>query len=117
MPTRGHHADYRRSFIAEGAPLVRQAAFTPITIGLKKMAVISSYTREVAEHSNPQIEGILRSTPRSTSIAIDTILLDAAASAIRPAGLRNGVPATADGGFRGTRGRHQADDQRPGRSQ
>jgi hypothetical protein len=34
------------SFVAEGAPIpVRQEAFTPITIGLKKMAVISTFTR------------------------------------------------------------------------
>ena len=105
MPTRVTTPTIAGSFIAEGAPIpVRQAAFTPITIGLKKMAVISSYTREIAEHSNPQIEGILRSLiAEDTSIAIDTILLDAtAASAIRPAGLRNGVAGltpTTGGGF------------------
>jgi HK97 family phage major capsid protein/HK97 family phage prohead protease len=105
MPTRATTPTVAGSFVAEGAPIpVRQAAFTPITIGLKKMAVISSYTREIAEHSNPQIEGILRSLiAEDTSIAIDTILIDAtAASAIRPAGLRSGVAGltpTAGGGF------------------
>jgi hypothetical protein len=105
MPTRTTTASIAGSFVAEGAPIpVRQASFAPITIGLKKMAVISSYTREIAEHSNPQIEGILRSLiAEDTSIAIDTILVDAtAASAIRPAGLRSGVSGltpTAGGGF------------------
>jgi HK97 family phage prohead protease len=105
MPTRVTTPTVAGSFIAEGAPIpVRQAAFTPVTIGLKKMAVISSYTREIAEHSNPQIEGILRSLiMEDTQIAIDTILLDATAvSSIRPAGLRNGVSGltpTAGGGF------------------
>jgi HK97 family phage major capsid protein/HK97 family phage prohead protease len=105
MPTRSVSASVAGSFVAEGAPIpVRQAAFVPVTIGLKKMAVISSYTREIAEHSNPQIEGILRSLiAEDTSIAIDTILVDAnAATAIRPAGLRNGVAGltpTAGGGF------------------
>jgi HK97 family phage major capsid protein/HK97 family phage prohead protease len=105
MPTRTTTASIAGSFVAEGAPIpVRQASFAPITIGLKKMAVISSYTREIAEHSNPQIEGILRSLiAEDTSIAIDTILIDAtAASAVRPAGLRSGVAGltpTAGGGF------------------
>jgi HK97 family phage major capsid protein/HK97 family phage prohead protease len=105
MPTRSVSASVAGSFVAEGAPIpVRQAAFVPVTIGLKKMAVISSYTREIAEHSNPQIEGILRSLiAEDTSIAIDTILVDAnPATAIRPAGLRNGVAGltpTAGGGF------------------
>jgi HK97 family phage major capsid protein len=105
MPTRVTTPTVAGSFVAEGAPIpVRQAAFTPITIGLKKMAVISSYSREIAEHSNPQIEAILRSLiMEDTQIAIDTILLDATAfSAVRPAGLRNGVSGltpTAGGGF------------------
>lgn len=105
MPTRVVTPTVAGSFVAEGAPIpVRQAAFTPVTIGLKKMAVISSYTREIAEHSNPQIEGILRSLiAEDTSIAIDTVLMDAnAATSIRPAGLRNGVAGltpTAGGGF------------------
>jgi HK97 family phage major capsid protein/HK97 family phage prohead protease len=105
MPTRSVTASVAGSFVAEGAPIpVRQAAFVPVTIGLKKMAVISSYTREIAEHSNPQIEGILRSLiAEDTSIAIDTILVDAnPATSVRPAGLRNGVAGltpTAGGGF------------------
>jgi HK97 family phage major capsid protein len=105
MPTRVTTPTVAGSFIAEGAPIpVRQAAFTPITIGLKKMAVITSYTREIAEHSNPQIEAILRSLiMEDTHIAIDTILLDATAvSGVRPAGLRSGVAGltpTAGGGF------------------
>jgi HK97 family phage major capsid protein/HK97 family phage prohead protease len=105
MPTRVTTPTIAGSFIAEGAPIpVRQAAFTPITIGLKKMAVITSYTREIAEHSNPQIEAILRSLiMEDTHIAIDTILLDATAvSSVRPAGLRSGVAGltpTAGGGF------------------
>jgi HK97 family phage prohead protease len=105
LPTRAVTPTVAGSFVAEGSPIpVRQAAFTPVTIGLKKMAVITSYTREIAEHSNPQIEGILRQLiAEDTSIAIDTILIDAnAATAVRPAGLRNGVAGltpTAGGGF------------------
>jgi HK97 family phage major capsid protein/HK97 family phage prohead protease len=93
------------SFVAEGAPIpVRQEAFTPITIGLKKMAVISSFTRELFEHSQPNIDTQLRDRMgRDTSVAVDTILLDNnPATSVRPAGLRNGVTGltpTAGGGF------------------
>jgi hypothetical protein len=66
--------------------------------------VISTFTREIAEHSTPAIEGLIRNAMQEdTSVAVDTVLLDAtAASTTRPAGLRNGVStltATAGGGF------------------
>jgi HK97 family phage major capsid protein len=68
------------------------------------MAVISTFTREIAEHSTPAIEGLIRNAiQEDTSVALDTVLLDAtAASTTRPAGLRNGVSvttATSGGGF------------------
>jgi HK97 family phage major capsid protein/HK97 family phage prohead protease len=105
MPTRSATPTVAGSFVGEGAPIpVRQAAFLPVTIGLKKMAIICSYTRELAEHSTPQIEGLLRKLiSEDTEVAVDTTLIDnVASSAIRPAGLRNGVSgltATAGGGF------------------
>jgi len=97
MPTRAATPTVAGSFVAEGAPIpVRQAAFVPITLGLKKMAVIVSYTREIAEHSNPEIEGILRKLIQDdTQVAVDTVLIDATSfTAIRPSGLRAGVSAT-----------------------
>src|SRR5580765_4906420 len=105
MPTRATTNTIAGSFVAEGAPIpVRQAAFVPVTIGLQKMAVITSYTREIAEHSTPQIEMILRQLIMDdTGVAVDTVFIDnVAVSAIRPAGIRNGVSAitaTAGGGF------------------
>jgi HK97 family phage prohead protease len=93
------------SFVAEGAPIpVRQEGFTSIQIGLKKMAVISSFTRELFEHSLPNIDTQLRDKMgRDTSAAVDTVLIDNnPATAIRPAGLRNGVTGltpTTGGGF------------------
>lgn len=105
MPTRQATPTVAGSFVGEGSPIpVRQAAFTAVTLGLKKMAVIVSYTREIAEHSTPQIEQIIRQLIQDdTQVAVDTVLIDATAvSAIRPAGLRNGVSATgatAGGGF------------------
>ena len=105
MPTRAATPTIAGSFVAEGAPIpVRQAAFTPVTIGLKKMAVITSYTREIAEHSTPEIETILRQLIMDdTGVAVDTVFIDnVAVSSIRPAGIRNGVSGltpTAGGGF------------------
>lgn len=105
MPTRAATPTVAGSFVAEGAPIpVRQAAFTTVTLGLKKMAVITSYTREIAEHSTPEIETILRQLIMDdTGVAVDTVFIDnVAVSAIRPAGIRNGVTvitATAGGGF------------------
>ncbi|HJQ61186.1 MAG TPA: phage major capsid protein [Vineibacter sp.] len=94
MPTRQATPTVAGSFVAEGAPIpVRQAAFTAVTLGLKKMAVITSYTREIAEHSTPEIETILRQLIMDdTGVAVDTVFIDAtAASSIRPAGIRSGV--------------------------
>jgi len=105
IPARTATPSLAGSFVGEGAPIpVRQGAFTPISLVPKKLGVITTYTREISEHSIPAIEGILRdSVTQDTSIAIDTVLLDAnAATAIRPAGLRNGVAGltpTAGGGF------------------
>jgi HK97 family phage major capsid protein/HK97 family phage prohead protease len=92
-------------FVLEGAAIpVKQGALSSATLTPKKMAVITTFTREIAEHSTPAIEGLLRQKIQSdTSVALDTVLLDAtAASTTRPAGLRNGVSettATSGGGF------------------
>jgi len=97
IPSRSATPTIAGSFVAEGAPIpVRQGAFASQTLTPKKMAVISTFTREIAEHSIPAIEGLIRDAiQEDTSVAIDTVLLDAvAASGVRPAGLRNGVTAT-----------------------
>jgi HK97 family phage prohead protease len=105
VPTRSATPTVAGSFVGEGAPIpVRQAAFTSVPMVPKKMAVITTWTREMDEHSVPAIEGLLRNAiQEDTQVSIDTILLDAnAATAIRPAGLRSGVAGltpTAGGGF------------------
>jgi HK97 family phage major capsid protein len=73
-------------------------------LGLKKMAVITSFTRELMETSTPNIDTQLRDMiGRHTSVALDTVLLDNnPATTVRPAGLRNGVSGltpTTGGGF------------------
>jgi HK97 family phage major capsid protein len=105
IPSRSATPTIAGSFVGEGAPIpVRQGAFTSVSLTPKKMAVISTFTREIAEHSTPAIEGLIRDAMQEdTAVAIDTILLDAgAATTIRPAGIRNGVTvttATTGGGF------------------
>jgi HK97 family phage prohead protease len=105
VPTRSATPTVAGSFVGEGAPIpVRQAAFTSQVLTPKKMAVITTWTREMDEHSVPAIEGLLRNAiQEDTQIAIDTVLLDAnPATIIRPAGLRNGsagLTPTAGGGF------------------
>ena len=94
IPTRSLTPTVAGSFVGEGAPIpVRQAAFTSQTMTPKKMAVISTWTREMDEHSVPAIEGLLREAiQQDTAISIDSVLLDTnPATNIRPAGLRNGV--------------------------
>jgi len=94
MPTRSSTPTIAGSFVAQGAPIpVRQGAFTSISFTPKKMGVISTFTRELAEHSTPNIDGLIRQAMADdTAVAIDTVLLDAtAATTTRPAGLRAGV--------------------------
>ena len=94
MPTRASTPTIAGSFVAQGAPIpVRQGAFTSISFTPKKMGVISTFTRELAEHSTPNIDGLIRQAMSDdTAVAIDTVLLDAtAATTTRPAGLRAGV--------------------------
>jgi hypothetical protein len=105
IPTRNVTPTVAGSFVGEGQPIpVRMAGFSSQTLVPKKMAVISTWTREMDEHSIPAIEGLLRDAiQQDTAISIDTVLLDInPATAIRPAGLRNGVVGltpTAGGGF------------------
>src|SRR5215216_1046618 len=85
-------------FFAEGSPIpIRQFVIgAGATLVLKKFGVGFSLTRETIEHSTPAAERLVRAAvTESVGIALDTALLDAtAASATRPAGIRNGVTVT-----------------------
>lgn len=93
------------SFVLEGAPIpVRRIGVDSTTLTPHKMGVISTFSRELAKYSNPQIESLLRRRIlRDTAITIDTLLFDTTAgSATRPAGLLNGVSAitaSSEGGY------------------
>jgi HK97 family phage major capsid protein len=105
IPTRSRTPTIAGSFVGEGMAIpVRQGAFTSQTLTPKKVAVISVWTREMNDHSIPAIEGLIREAVQlDTSVAIDTVLIDAnAATVIRPPGLLNGLTplvATAGGGL------------------
>jgi HK97 family phage major capsid protein len=105
IPTRSRTPTIAGSFVGEGLPIpVRQGAFTSQSLTPKKMAVITTWTREIDEHSVPAIQGLLRDAIQyDTGVALDAILLDAnAATTVRPAGILNGVAGltpTAGGGF------------------
>jgi HK97 family phage prohead protease/HK97 family phage major capsid protein len=102
--------DLRGAFVGEGAPIpVRRAGITSQTMLRHKMGVISTFTRELAMASNPSIEAMIRNLMvEDTSYAIDVALLDAqAGTAVRPAGLLNGVTpltATTGGGIDAMKG-------------
>lgn len=92
IPTRNLTPALSGSFVGEGQAIpVRQGAFSSQTLTPKKMAVITTWTREMDEHSIPAIEGLLRQAIlEDTAIALDTVLLDNnPATAIRPPGLRS----------------------------
>ena len=91
------------AFTAEGAPLpVRQLGIGGTTLTPHKAGAIFTFTRELLEHSTPNAEKLTRAVlTESVGLALDAVMLDAnAASATRPAGLRNGVVglAAATGG-------------------
>jgi HK97 family phage prohead protease len=105
IPTRSRTPTIAGSFVGEGLPIpVRQGAFTSQTLTPKKMAVITTWTKELDEHSVPAIEGLMRDAIQmDTAMSLDAVLLDAnAATVVRPPGILNGVAGltpTAGGGF------------------
>ncbi len=87
-------------FVAEGAPIrVGRITTAATTMTAKKMGVIVAFSRELAKRSTPAIEGLVRqSIIEDTAVTLDQLMIDnVAASTARPAGLLNGVSATATG--------------------
>jgi HK97 family phage prohead protease/HK97 family phage major capsid protein len=100
IPVRANTPTLAGNWVGEGAPKpVRRASFTTVSMTPTKLAVISTFTEEMATYSTPAIESIIRQAMADdTSIALDTYLIDAVAASVgvRPAGLLNGVtPITA----------------------
>jgi HK97 family phage prohead protease len=105
IPTRSRTPTIAGSFVGEGLPIpVRQGAFTSQTLTPKKMAVITTWTKELDEHSVPAIEGLMRDAIQvDTAVSLDAVLLDTnPATVVRPPGILNavsGLTPTAGGGF------------------
>lgn len=94
VPGRAATPQLAGAWVGEGQPIpVRRIGFTSALLTPKKLAVISTFTHELADYSTPNIEAVIRDAMRvDTSLVIDTHLLDdQAATAVRPPGLRNGV--------------------------
>jgi len=92
LPSWAEGRDLSGGFVAQGAPIpVKQGAFGTTVLTPKKMAVISTFTKEVFSKSIPAIEMLVRNAIiQDTAKAIDAALLDnGARSAIRPAGLQD----------------------------
>lgn len=104
IPSRASTPSIGGSFVGEGSPIpVRRLGLQSITLSPKKMGVISVFSREISRYGTPAIETLIRNEiTADTAATLDSLLLDAvAASAVRPAGLLNGVSgltATAGGG-------------------
>jgi len=87
-----------------GAIPLTQFAFGSTKINRYKLAAISTFTRELADRSTPQIEGLLRDAlTEAYAQVLDAALLSnaAAVTGVRPAGLLagvTGVAGTAGGG-------------------
>jgi hypothetical protein len=94
------HSASNAAFVAEGAPIpvLKLSSAPQLLLAPKKLAAITAFTRELFEHSTPNIEAITRQVlTESLACAFDTKLLDAvAADDVRPAGLRNGIAAKSE---------------------
>lgn len=101
----GTGTDLAGSFIGEGAPIpVKRSTISGQTMSRYKMAVISTFTKELMRSSRPQIEGLVRrKILTDTAQALDTALLDvtaggAAVAGIKPASILSGAPNQASAG-------------------
>ncbi|MFA3281629.1 phage major capsid protein [Acinetobacter baumannii] len=89
------------SWVGEGAakPLTNPT-FGEVEIGEHKLAAITVYTQELMRRSDPSVSVLVRDDLIAASAAlVDATFLDSvAASAVRPAGVLNGVTATPNTG-------------------
>lgn len=87
-------------FVAEGSPIrVGRITTAEASLSPRKLGVIVPFSRELAKRSTPAIEALVRQAIlEDTGVILDAAIIDATASSTaRPAGLLNGVSATASG--------------------
>jgi HK97 family phage major capsid protein/HK97 family phage prohead protease len=100
IPVRANTPALAGAWVGEAAAKpVKRMSFSTVSLTPTKLAVISTFSEEMATYGMPSIEGIIRQAMSDdTGVALDTYLIDnvAASAGIRPAGLLNGVtPITA----------------------
>jgi len=90
------------AFVGEGGVIpVGKMSLASQTLNRYKVAIISNFTNELLEQSTPNIEALVREAMiNDTAFKLDSALLDnsGAVAGVRPAGLMNGVSATASAG-------------------
>lgn len=89
------------SWVGEGAPKpLTNPTYGEVEIKEHKLAAITVYTQELMRRSDPAVDILVRDDLiEASKTLIDNTFLDAgAATAVRPAGVLNGVTATANTG-------------------
>ena len=85
------------AWIGEAQPIpANQSVLTNVVLAPRKAGLLAAYTNELRDLSLPSIESVPIETLLSENLRrlLDTTLIDTLpASAVRPAGLRNGVTA------------------------
>ncbi len=98
----GSNTDLAGAFVGENGVIpVKKTGFGSDTLFPFKLACISTFTKELARSSSPQIEAIIRAAMiDDTANALDNALLDtnAAVTGVRPASITNGVTGHASAG-------------------
>lgn len=92
LPRNAGRGQLSGGFVGEGSPIpVKAGALDSVDMQPKKLAVISTFTKEVANYSVPAIESLIRGQILGdTAETLDTLFLDAVArSSTRPAGLQD----------------------------
>lgn len=95
----GGDTDLAGDFVEEGKPIpVKEGAYGTVDLMPKKLAIISTFTREIADHSQPAIQGLVQNKMlRDTAKTLDVKYLDAVArTAVRPAGMQDTTETGAD---------------------
>ena len=93
--------DLGGAFVGEGGAIpLGQMALGSTPLSRYKMAVISTFTKELAERSTPSIEALIRQgILDDMSIRLDSVFLGTAAqvNGVQPAGILNGLTGAATG--------------------
>lgn len=92
MPRNDGRGNLAGGFVGELVPIpVKEGIYGSVDMAPKKMAVISSFSKEIAEHSIPAIQALVENQMlEDTAELLDALYLDAEArTADRPAGMQD----------------------------